>query len=171
MSRCDKRVDRLLKVWNLVHKNHPDWRLSIVGSGEDKENLEQIVAELQLPRVEFCGFTSNPEVYYANSERLCLTSEFEGCPMVLLEAQSYGCATMAFDSSSGIRKILSPVWENGVYVPNRDIEAYAEALSRLMSDDELRQQIQRNGIENAKRFSAEESAKQYNALIQKLCSQ
>ena len=170
LSRRDKRVDRLLKVWNLVHQNHPEWRLSIVGDGEDRENLEKIVAELRLPRVEFCDFTSSPEEFYANSEILCLTSEFEGCPMVLLEAQSYGCATMAFDCSPGIHKILGPVWENGAFVPNGDIEAYAEALSRLMSDDELRQKIQRNGLENVKRFSAEESAKQYDSLINKLCS-
>jgi glycosyltransferase involved in cell wall biosynthesis len=77
---------------------------------------------------------------------------------------------MAFDCSPGIRNILSPVWENGAYVANGDIEAYAEALSRLMSDDELRQKIQRNGLDNIKRFSAEESAKQYDSLINKLCS-
>ena len=170
LSRRDKRVDRLLRIWSLVYESHPEWRLSIVGDGEDRENLEMMVAEMKLPRVEFCGFTSSPEEYYANSEILCLTSEFEGCPMVLLEAQSYGCATMAFDCSPGIRNILSPVWENGAYVANGDIEAYAEALSRLMSDDELRQKIQRNGLDNIKRFSAEESAKQYDSLINKLCS-
>ena len=171
LSRRDKRVDRLLMVWNIVHKTHPDWHLSIVGDGEDRENLEKIVADLKLPRVEFCGFTSSPEKFYANSEILCLTSEFEGCPMVLLEAQSYGCATMAFDCSYGVRDILSPNWENGVYVPNGEIEAYAEAMSRMMENDELRQKIQRNGLENVKRFSAEESARQYDALIQKLCSE
>jgi glycosyltransferase involved in cell wall biosynthesis len=90
--------------------------------------------------------------------------------MVLLEAQQHGCATMAFDCSFGVRDILSPNWENGVFVPNGDIVAYAKALSKLMQDEELRRGIQKNGIENVKRFSIENSVEQYDAMIQKFCS-
>lgn len=168
LSRRDKRVDRLLMVWDLIHKAYPDWQLTIVGNGDDKENLVQLANRLQLPRVEFQGFVPNPEELYLKSEILCLTSEFEGCPMVLLEAQSYGCATMAFNCSSGVEEILSPNWESGIRVANGDIEAYAETLSRLMSDDELRSKIQCNGPANAKRFSIERSVELYDALINKL---
>lgn len=168
LSRRDKRIDRLLMVWERICHNFPDWELSIVGEGDDKENLMAIVAEHRLPRVQFYGFCSNPSDYYAKSEILCLTSDFEGCPMVLLEAQQCGCATMAFDCSAGVRELLSPVWENGVFVPNDDIEAYVEALSRLMDDDALRRKIQQNGLESVKRFSVDKSAQQYNALINRL---
>jgi glycosyltransferase involved in cell wall biosynthesis len=97
-----------------------------------------------------------------------MTSIVEGCPMALLEAQQCGCATMAFDCSHGVREILSPNWENGVYVPNGDIDAYAKALSQLMSDDELRHKIQQNSPASARRFSVEASVKQYDDLIKKL---
>ena len=100
-----------------------------------------------------------------------MTSMVEGCPMALLEAQQHGCAAMAFECSAGIREILSPVWENGVFVPNGDIDAYVEALSRLMSDDELRRKIQSNGPANAKRFSVENSVAQYDVLIKKLTNE
>ena len=90
--------------------------------------------------------------------------------MVLLEAQDYGCATIAFDCCSGIGEILAPNWENGVYVPNGDIDAYAEALARLMSDEDTRAAIQRNGMENVKRFSVANIVAQYDALIRKLCA-
>ena len=124
--------------------------------------------EKRLQRVEFVGFVSSPEKLYSTSEILCLTSTIEGCPMVLLEAQLCGCATIAFDCSAGVRELLSPNWESGVYVPNGDIEAYAEALSRLMSDDELRKKIQKNGPESVRRFSVEASVQQYDALIKKI---
>lgn len=163
-----KRVDRLLAVWGLIHTKFPEWRLSIVGSGEELKSLQNIVKKNNLPRVEFLGFIPDPTLIYATSEILCLTSTIEGCPMVLLEAQLSGCATMAFDCCSGVRELLSPNWESGVYVANGDIEAYAEALARLMSDDELRNKIQRNGVANAKRFSPEKSAEQYHALIERL---
>ena len=170
LSYTDKRVDRLLKIWERVYPNFTQWELIIIGEGPEEKNLKQYVAQHDLNRVQFVSFTSTPEQYYSESEILCLTSDFEGCPMVLLEAQQHGCATIAFDCSYGVRDILSPNWENGVYVPNGDIEAYAKALSRLMEDEELRRNIQRNGTENVKRFSIENSVNQYDTLIRKLCS-
>lgn len=164
----DKRLDRLLAVWKRVYANFPDWNLLLVGDGDDSENLHKIVVEENLPRVEFLGWQNDPTSFYRTSEIMCMTSMVEGCPMALLEAQQCGCATIAFDCSHGVREILSPNWESGVYVPNGDIEAYAEALSRLMSDDELRKKIQKNGPESVRRFSVEASVQQYDALIKKI---
>jgi glycosyltransferase involved in cell wall biosynthesis len=88
--------------------------------------------------------------------------------MALLEAQQFGCATIAFDCCYGVRDIISRNWENGVRVPNGEIESYAKALARLMSEDELRCKIQRNGMENIKRFSIEKSVERYEMLIKNL---
>ena len=170
LTYTDKRIDRLLKVWEIVCDRFSEWELTIIGDGPEKRSLQQYVIKHNLPRVEFVPFTATPELYYKESEILCLTSDFEGCPMVLLEAQQYGCATIAFDCSEGVRDILSPNWESGVYVPNGDIDGYAEALSKLMDDDELRRKIQKNGIENVKRFSIEQSVEHYDTLINRLCS-
>ena len=89
--------------------------------------------------------------------------------MALLEAQQCGCVAVAFDCCAGIHEILSPTWENGVLVPNGDIDAYADALAKLMSNADLRHKIQTTCTESTKRFSIENSVKQYDALIQKLC--
>lgn len=168
LSYWDKRIDRLLLAWKMIYKDFPEWRLSIVGEGGERKSLEKYVRDNALQRVEFLGFVPNPKRLYETSEVLCLTSTIEGCPMVLLEAQLCGCVPMAFDCSSGVRELLSPNWESGVFVENGNIEGYAKALARLMDDDALRQRIQRNGVENAKRFLPEKSADQYHALIEKL---
>ncbi len=166
----DKRLDRLLAVWKRVYADFPEWRLCFVGDGEDERNLRNIVENEKLQRVEFLGWQNNPTDYYRTSEIMCMTSMVEGCPMALLEAQQCGCAIIAFDCSYGVREILSPNWEYGVYINNGDIEAFAEALSRLMSDDELRKKIQRNGANSVSRFSVEASVEQYDALINKMIS-
>ncbi|MBO4935635.1 MAG: glycosyltransferase [Alistipes sp.] len=168
LSYWDKRIDRLLAVWERVYERFPEWRLEIVGEGSERANLERIVGERGLQRVAFTGFECTPERLYASSEILCLTSTIEGCPMVLLEAQLCETATISFDCSPGVRRLLSPNWESGVYLPAGDIEAYAEALARLMSDEKLRRSIQKRGAESARHFSPENSAAQYDALIDKL---
>lgn len=169
LTYWDKRLDRLLAVWEKLHHRFPEWKLCFVGDGEEEHNLRNIVAEKGLQRVEFLGWQNNPTRFYRTSEIMCMTSVSEGCPMALLEAQQCGCVAVAFDCCAGIHEILSPSWENGVLVPNNDIDAYAEALSKLMSDDELRHKIQAECVNSAKRFSVEKSVSQYDALIRKLC--
>ena len=170
LTHADKRVDRLLKIWKKIFKRFPDWELLIIGSGPEEQSLKQYASQENLERIQFISFTPEPEKYYKQAEILCLTSDFEGFGMVLLEAQQYGCATIAFDCSYGVRDILSPIWTNGVYVPNGKINAYAKALTRLMKDNELRHRIQINGLKNVQRFTEERSVKQYNELIQRLCT-
>ena len=153
LTYVDKRVDRLLRIWSLVEKENPEWTLNIVGSGDEYENLVAQKESLNLQRVKFLGYTPTPKEYYDRAAIVCLTSSFEGWPMVLLEAQSNGCATIAFNSSAGIEEILSPSWENGVLVNAFDEKQYAESLSRLMKDDKLRESIARSGRLAVKRFS------------------
>ena len=168
LTHADKRVDRLLKIWKKVYKQFPEWELLIIGSGPEEANLKQYASKENLQRIQFISFTPEPEKYYKEAEILCLTSDFESFGMVLLEAQQYGCAAIAFDCSYGVRDILSPNWTNGVYVPNGNINAYAKALMQLMKDEELRQEIQKNGLQNIKRFTIEQSVKSYCELIDKI---
>ena len=88
--------------------------------------------------------------------------------MTLIEAQANGCATIAFDCSAGVREILSPSWENGVLIKSFDIETYADALSQLMSDDELRNKMAENGRKHVSTFSEERTAKQWMDMINNL---
>lgn len=168
LGAWDKQLWRLLAVWEKIQLSYPDWELWFVGDGEDRANLESIVASKSLQRVKFLGWHNDPSEFFKTSEILCMTSISEALGMSILEAQQYGCAAMAFNCSIGVQEALSPNWENGVYVPNGDIDAYADALSRLMSDDELRRKIQNNAPASAKRFSVEKSVEQYDNLIKKL---
>ncbi len=163
-----KRVDRLLKVWSLIEDKHPDWSLNILGEGDDAQNLKSIVTKRELKRVNFIGFTNNPKQYYDRASIVCMTSTYEGWGMVLMEAQANSCAVMAFDCSAGVREILSPSWENGVLIKPFDIDAYAEALSCLISDSELRNKIAENGRESVKRFSLDNTLKQWENVFNEL---
>jgi glycosyltransferase involved in cell wall biosynthesis len=168
LTYWDKRLDRLLAVWERLHLRFPDWKLSFIGDGPEEHSLRKCVADKNLQNVEFLGWQNNPTQFYRTSEIMCMTSATEGCPMALLEAQQCGCAAVAFDCCAGIHEILSPNWENGVLVPDGDIDTYAESLAKLMSDDELRHKIQTECVNSAKRFSVEKSVKQYDDLIKKL---
>ncbi len=168
LTYVDKRVDRLLRIWSLVEEDNPEWNLKIVGTGEECDNLIKLKEELKLQRVSFLGFTTNPKEYYDRASIVCMTSSYEGWPMVLLEAQSNRCTTIAFNSSGGIEEILSPSWQNGVLVEAFDEKEYAQALSRLMNDDKLRCRIALNGQLSVKRFSPEKTLFAWKSLLEEL---
>lgn len=164
----DKRVDRLLDVWKKIYFEFPEWELWLVGEGEDEDRLKKQAEPLE--RVRFFKYTNAPEKFYREAEIVCLTSSFEGWGMVLVEAQNYRCAPIAFDCCAGIHEILSPNMYNGVLVKPFNIDAYAKKLSKIMRNDALRRKIQHNGYENLVRFSPEHTLEQWQSLIKEALS-
>ncbi|MBR5240991.1 MAG: glycosyltransferase [Muribaculaceae bacterium] len=168
LSYWDKRPENILKVWSLVEDKHPDWILNILGTGAEEENLKRLAENLNLKRVRFLGFVSNVQSYYDRASIVCMTSDYEGWGMVLMEAQINGCVAMAFDCSAGVREILSPSWKNGVLIRMNSIKTYAKALSKLMSDSELRERIAENGRVAVQRFSPENTLLQWKGILKEL---
>ena len=168
LSYWDKRPEHILRIWHLIEDRHPDWRLNILGTGPEREKLESLAKELKLNRVQFLGYVANPQQYYDRASIVCLTSNYEGWGMALMEAQSNQCAAIAFDCSAGVREILSPSWENGVLINSFNEKAYAEAMSRLMNDTELRDKVAKNGAVAVKRFSPENTLRQWECMLESL---
>ena len=161
LSYSDKRVDRLLQVWSRLQDEFADWSLDIVGDGEERGELERMAAELGLRRVTFCGATSDPSPWYDRASILCQTSSYEGWGMVLIEAQQHGAIPVAFDCSAGVREIVGRC--GGVLVDSFDLDAYADALRRLMSSDEERARIVDVINRNRARYGIERSGRVVDA--------
>lgn len=148
-----KQVSLLLRIWKRVAPQAPEWALTIVGGGPDEENLKQLAARLKLPRLRFVG-RQDPTPYYRRASILCMTSLFEGFPMVLTEAQQQGTAVIAFDSFASVRDIIED-GVNGVLVTPFRKSEYAEKLLHLMQDDEYRLRLARRARETVQRFNAD----------------
>lgn len=163
MSYADKRVDRLIEIWKNIHKNFPDWECIIVGDGAERKTLEKRAEPLE--RIHFMGATKTPHLYYNEAAILCMTSQFEGIPLVLLEAQQAGVIPIAFNCSAGVETILSPSWENGVLIDGFNLKKYENALSKLMKNESIRQEIQKNTIKKSKEYNMEIIAEKWHQLF------
>ena len=170
MSFFEKRPDYLLRVWAKLEKRFPAWSLRFVGDGDYLPALKELAGTLGLERVRFEGF-QKPEPYYREASIFCLTSVYESFGNVLVEAAAFGCVPVAFDSFAAARDIIDD-GENGRLVPAFDLDAYAETLARLMSDDALRERLAKNALAQIPaKFSPEKIGDMWEALFRKLLAE
>lgn len=134
ISLTDKGVDHLVRSWKKIAKEYPDWKLKIVGDGDDKAYIKWIVGAMSIERVEFHDYTNDPSTHYATASILCLPSNLEGWPTVLMEAMAAGVVPIAFSCSSGVREILDE--GRGILVNPGNERKFAEELRKLISNPE-----------------------------------
>lgn len=168
MSYADKRVDRLVTIWESIYKKYPDWQFVLIGSGKELPALQAMVKEKKLERITFLGKVEDTFPYYNKAAIFCLSSQMEGQGTVLMEAQQAGVIPIAFDCSAGVRGILSPNGENGILIPPFDMQAYTNELGKLMSDASTRAHIQKNILIKAEEYSVDVIVKQWDELFKSI---
>lgn len=140
-----KGFDRLIQAWQIVQqRNFADWRLDIFGQGEWHDKLQTMIMDLGLTETAYINKPTNQiEKEYANSSLIVMTSNYEGFGMVLVEAMACGVPAVAFDCKCGPKDIIRH-GENGLLVPNGDIEGLADAMIEIMEDDAYRKMLSAN---------------------------
>jgi glycosyltransferase involved in cell wall biosynthesis len=100
----EKNHERMIRAFDLVHQDDPNTRLVILGSGPLRPHLTEVIEDVGLTSaVMLAGHQPNPYVILANSDCFVLSSDYEGQPMVLLEALILGLpiVTTEFGSVRG----------------------------------------------------------------------
>lgn len=158
-----KGFDRLIEVWRLVQQRPEaaEWKLDIFGQGEWQGMLQQRIEEYGLQEsVRINRPTAQIGREYAASSMLVMSSNYEGFPMVMVEAMAHGLPVVTFDFQCGPRDIIRPK-VNGIIVKNGDIQGLANALLQLMTDDNARKQMGMNARKVTDTYSETNVMKQW----------
>ncbi len=117
-------------VLRAMAKAKDEWRLRLVGDGDERENLEKLVKELKIAdRVEFVGWSENPWQYADGCFALIMSSFYEGFPLVAIESLSCGLPVIA-NGASGADEIVEDGVNGYVYRDN-DIKSLVDLLDKL----------------------------------------
>ena len=121
----------------------PDLKLILVGSGEDREDLQREVVRKGIQaHVEFLGFQADPIHYMAHSDIVCLPSIAEPFGLVFLEAFKAQTPVVAFNVPAG-NEIIDH-GENGMLVKAFDTRQLADTLRALLQDPLERRRLAQN---------------------------
>lgn len=134
-----KGFDLLLEAWETVHRQCPDWKLRIVGGGEDKEALRRriILADME-SSVSLVPPTPKIGKEYLGASVYVLSSRNEPFGLVIAEAKSFGLPVVSFDCPYGPREIIRDKID-GMLVKSGNVPGLAKALIELLQDADLRE--------------------------------
>ena len=163
--RYQKGYDLLMQAWSQV-ENKKGWRLIVVGDGEDKKKISDLVEALGIEdTVELNSATPNIEEYFKKASIYCMSSRFEGLPMVLLEAQSFGLPIVAFDCDTGPAEII----ENGVsgyLIEPQNIKSFSNSISNMINlDENMYMRMSEHAKKNTDNFRSEKIINYWISII------
>lgn len=144
-----KRFDLLIEAFAQSKAQH-DCKLVIVGRGSQQAALEERIKTLGLEeKVLLVGFDPNPYKYMAKAEFQVMSSDYEGYPLVLIEALSLGCPIVSTDCPTGPREIIRH-GENGLLVEKGNVAAIAAGIDELFYDPEKQMGMRQQGKESVR---------------------
>ena len=158
-----KRVDRFLSVARELAAERPDARFLVVGDGELRETLRASADAQRLDgRLIWAGFRRDVADICFASDVVVLTSDNEGTPVSLIEAQAAGTPVVS-TRVGGVQSVVRA----GRVVERDDERAMAAAVSAVLDDDQLARQAVTQGREIVDEFSLEALVDRLDALYRR----
>lgn len=159
-----KGYDKLLDLWKRIYIRNVEWNLVIVGDGEEEENLKNKIAVEEIYNVEIVASTREIDRFYKESQLYVSTSRYEGLPMTMIEAQTFGLPIISYDYDTGPSDIIDE--SNGILIENNNIEEFVVQLHALMNDPKRILELSKNSFISSRRFECEKIFKQWKILIE-----
>lgn len=167
-----KGVEFLIEAMPLILNNFPEMILIIVGEGHEEYYLKKLTNELNLiDNIIFTGNIPNNELlrYYSEAEIFIGPSiiveygDTEGLGLTFVEAMFCGCPVIG-TRVGGISDIIIHE-KTGLLVEQKNPEQIANAVTRLLEDENLRKRLIKNGMKHVKeKYSWEKIAKKYHRI-------
>lgn len=159
-----KGFDLLLESWKSVEPVLEEWKLVIVGSGEDERKLRDIINNNHFKRVELIQNTNNIELWYDKASIYVMSSRYEGFPMVLLEAMAKGLPIISFNCITGPDELIQNL-KTGVLVEDKNILELARAMIGLANDKKRQDEYGEESLKYIKNFHTVTIVNQWEILL------
>lgn len=162
-----KNQRMLIEAFSIVKKEFPEYELVIFGEGPLKEDLQNYINEKGLnDSVTLMGKTTTITDELQASEIFCLSSDYEGMSNAMIEAVCLGIPVVTTDIS-GAKDIITN-GENGYVVNVNDALEFANAISKILSNEDMKKQMGKNNLAKAEIFRTDTIVDSWIEIINKM---
>ena len=174
VARIDGQTKRqilLIEAFNKIKTKYPDWKLEFWGDIDyDKKyykKYQNMISHYKLSEQAFFrGATDNVLDVYNKAAIFAFPSAYEGFGLALTEAMSAGLPAVGCKSCPAVNELIKD-GENGFLCEN-GVDAFAQALEKLMSDEELREKMGQAAKEDMKQYAPEKIWDMWEKLIEQV---
>ncbi|MFI6519241.1 glycosyltransferase family 4 protein [Spirillospora sp. NPDC050679] len=165
-----KGFDMLVRAFEPLAAEHPDWTLRVFGAGVQRDRLARQIEKLGLTgRVELRRRTPDLGAEMERASVYVLSSRHEGMPMVILEAMGKGLPVVAFDCPTGPAEMITP-GEDGLLVPAGEVAELTAALRRIIKDAALRDRLGERALRTSAAYRLDRIGPRWTRLLAELLS-
>jgi len=119
-----------------------------------KYDLERLIELNELKQnIIICPPTKNIDQYYLDASIYVMSSRYEGLPMVLIEAKSFGLPIVSFDCPFGPSEVIKE--NDGILVENGDINKLIDSIEDLIINEQKRIELGNNALLNSNEYNSE----------------
>ena len=161
----EKNVIALLEIFKKANVSK-DWKLQIIGDGNERVNLEHFVEKNQLQeRVIFYGTKTSDEILelLRKSKIFGFTSLKEALPTVLVEAMFCSNAIISYNCNYGPSDIVKN--NSGFLIDVNNKEDFIQKLEMLANSDEKLEKMMENASKEAQNWKQNEILKKWQEII------
>ena len=167
---AQKNFPLLIRAFARIAGKFPDYKLAMYGQGRLLESYQSLAEELGIGgRVEFPGYVPDMPARLEKAGMFVLSSDYEGMPNALMEAMASGLPCVSTDCGGGGARFLIRDGENGLLVPIGDEVAMAEAMEKVLSDEELAATLGNNARKLQETLAPDKIYGEWERFIRQIC--
>ena len=164
--RPHKNVGRVIQAFmQFKAQVSPDADIRLIVAGKPHKSFV-MPADARRDDIIFTGYVKDDDAYtlYSNALAYCLPSLYEGFGLPILEAMKCGCPVITSDFSS----TAEVAGDAGVLVDPLSVDAIADAMTKVYTDEAFRKELIEKGYAREKEFSWAEAAEQTLAIYREV---
>lgn len=159
---AEKRYEVLIEAFAKVHERHPEYSMIIYGEGPFIDKYHELAKSLKVDEyITYPGYVKGVAKAVREDGIFVLPSLYEGIPNSLIEALSVGIPCVSTDCTPGGPYFLTKGGKNGLLVPVDDSKAMAEAIYKIIEDQNIADDLSRRGPSIVDELTNEMVSKQW----------
>ena len=163
----EKGVDKLLRIWEYIECHSLEYKLIIVGDGSQKDTLISLSNSLGLKNVSFVGF-QNPINYYRKAKLFLMASKYEGWPMTIIEAMTYGCVPVVENNFSALSEMIEDRYNGIIMPPKSKIKNWGVNIISLLEEKSELEIMSENCIKSIEKYNVISIIDQWENLFENI---
>ncbi len=157
----------IIEAIKILERSFPEIKLFIAGEGRERKKLLRLIKKYSLQdRVKYMGYISDMTSFYSSLNYILIPSHFEPGITTLVESWAMGVPAIISKTYAFDEVVIN--YRNGLFFEKKSYNDLAKKMEELFINNNLREEIIKGGLEEAKKYNIDKYIKKINLIYERL---